>query len=98
MANEKCIGCALYSPDGRCIKLRKNGKCNPSTAEWFVPDKYDEPKRFIPIDRMCRYGSIFGNDYIGLTLDDIERLKNGEVIFVSGEYGIFVGMMPEEKE
>ena len=84
--NEKCHGCDLYT-DGHCTKVRKNGKCNPSDRSWF----YDEAE-FIPVDRMCRHSSIFGNDYIGLTIEDIERLKNGEILHIGGEYGTFIGL------
>lgn len=84
--NEKCNGCDLYT-DGHCTKVRKNGACNPSSRDWL-----DDEAEFIPVDRMCRYASIFGNDYIGLTMDDIERLKNGEILHLYGEYGTFIGL------
>lgn len=46
---------------------------------------------------MCRKSSIWGNEFIGLTDDDIERLKNGEVIHIAGEYGTFIGFVKKEE-
>ena len=94
---EKCNSCDLYK-DGHCTKFRKNGKCEPSTSEWLIRDEYDTPMEYIPTDKMCRYGSIFGNDYIGLSQNDIDRIKNGEVIYISGEYGIFIGFITDEEK
>ena len=88
--NEKCKGCDLYKK-GHCIKYRSNGDAKPSDADWL--DNVTEiDGEFISIDRMCRKGSIFGNTYIGLTLEDIERLKKGEIIHIPGEYGTFIGL------
>lgn len=95
MENEKCKGCDLYT-NGSCTKWRKNGKAKPSTRDWLIRDEYDEPMNFIPVERMCRKGSIFGNEYIGLTQNDIVRLKNGEIIHIPGEYGTFIGFIAEE--
>lgn len=89
----KCIGCDLYE-DGRCTKWRDAQTPNVSTMEWFI--EYEEEKQFIPVERMCRNGSIFGNEYIGLTQGDIDRLKNGEIIHVPGEYGKFIGFINED--
>lgn len=82
-----------YLKQGYCNKYRKKFLCEPSTIKWF--DK--KPEDFIPIDQACKYSSLFGNDYIGLTQNDIERIQNGEVIHISGEYGIFIGYIDEEK-
>lgn len=89
--NEKCEGCDLYE-NGHCTKWRNNGKAEPSTRDWFA-EYADDDMNFISVDRMCRKGSIFGNDYIGLTQTDIERLRNGEVIHIPGEYGTFIGFI-----
>ena len=96
MENEKCKGCDLYE-NRSCRKFRKNGACNPSTRNWLIREDYDEPMEFISVDRMCRKSSIFGNEYIGLTQSDIDRLKNGEVIHIPGEYGTFIGFITEDK-
>lgn len=96
-SHDECHGCDLYTDDGHCRKYRKNGKCVPSTKDWLNPGPYDEPLKFIPINRMCRHSSIFGTDYIGLTDEDIERLKNGEVAYLSGECEIFIGYVEKEK-
>lgn len=92
MANDLCIGCDLYS-NGYCQKFRKNSKADPSDRSWFIRQDYEEPLNFISVDKMCRKSSIFGNEYIGLTQKDIERLKNGEVIHIAGEYGTFIGFV-----
>lgn len=88
----KCEGCDLYT-NGYCTKFRQNGKAKPSTREWL--DEYGE---LIPEYRMCRKSSIFGNVYVGITLDDIERIKNGEILHISGEYGTFIGLVDEKGE
>ena len=85
--NASCVGCDLYIGN-RCIKFSRDDRCDPSTRDWLSGDSDVE---FITVDRMCRKASIFGNDFIGLTSEDIERLKTGEIIHISGEYGIFIG-------
>lgn len=97
MGNEKCQGCDLYE-NGSCRKFRKNGRCEISTRKWLIREKYDEPMNFISVERMCRMQSIFGNEFIGLSTSDIERLKNGEIIHIGGEYGTFIGFIDEERE
>lgn len=40
---------------------------------------------------VCRLGSVFGNYHIGLTDEQIEDLKNGEVLaLLKQEYNIFI--------
>lgn len=95
MKNEKCQGCDLYE-NGHCTKWRKNGKAEPSTRDWLTRDQYEGEMSFIPVERMCREGSIFGNEYIGLTQTDIERIQSGEIIHIPGEYGTFIGFIKEE--
>lgn len=91
MGNEKCEGCYFYI-DSHCTKYRKNGKPNPSSITWLIRDKYDEPIHFIPADRICFYESLFGNEYLGLSQADIDKIQNGEVACVLiGEYKVFVG-------
>lgn len=92
MSNKKCQGCELYN-NGSCTKYRKNGKAEPSTRDWLTRDEDD--MSFIPVERMCRNGSIFGNNYIGLTQTDIERIQSGEIIHIPGEYGTFIGFINE---
>ena len=97
----KCEGCDLYV-NGYCTKFRKNGKAEPSTREWLDaidtldPDYID--CEFISEYRICRKSSIFGNDYLGITSDDIERIKNGEILHIKGEYGTFIGLVEKEGE
>ena len=94
----KCDGCDLYV-DGRCKKYGDNGKAWASNRHWL--DRYksiDEDAGFISENRICRKSSIFGNEYIGITLDDIERIKNGEILHIPGEYGTFIGLADKEKE
>lgn len=93
----KCEGCDLYR-NGYCVKYKNNGKAEPSTREWLYEDLDITELEFIHEDRMCRKSSIFGNDYVGITLDDIERIKNGEILHISGEYGTFIGLVEEKGE
>ena len=44
------------------------------------------------------YVNGFNNYYIGITLDDIERIKNGEILHISGEYGVFIGLVEKKGE
>ena len=85
----KCEGCDLYV-DGHCKKFRQNSKAEPSDRTWL--DALDEDSEFISEYRICRKTIIFGNNYVGITLDDIERIKNGEILHISGEYGTFIGL------
>ena len=86
--------CDLCNPHGKCEKYRHNRKCVPSTDEWLY-EEYPNRREYISVNQMCRAGSIFGNDYIGLTEDDISKLRDGEIIHVPGEYGIFIGIIKE---
>lgn len=100
--NEQCVGCDLYK-DGHCTKYRANGAANPSSKEWFTENvssgcHLDASDAFIPVNRVCRHSSIFGNYYFGITDEDIERLKNGEVMALVNEYGIFIGYVEEEED
>lgn len=89
--------CDLCNEKGQCEKWVRKSKCIPSTVEWLSED-YPNDREYISTDRMCRRGSIFGNDYIGLTEDDITRLKSGEIIHIDGEYGIFIGFIEKERK
>lgn len=94
--SELCKGCDLYKK-GHCTKWSSNGKAEPYTRDWLDTVSENEGE-FISLQRMCRKGSIFGNTYIGLTLEDIERLKNGEIIHIPGEYGTFIGLKEVNKD
>lgn len=90
-----CYECDLYV-NGHCTKYGKNRACKPSTKDWLDDGSDYEDREFISVDQMCRKSSIFGNDYVGITQNDIDRLKNGEVIHISGEYGIFIGFIDKQ--
>lgn len=93
MTNDICVDCSL-NKNGRCTKFERTFACKPSARDWLESiDALDGS--YISVDKMCRYGSIFGNSHIGLTLDDIERIKNGEIVHIPGEYGIFIGLKEE---
>lgn len=92
MSNKICEGCDLYKK-GHCTKWRENGECKPSTRNWLTRDQYEGDMSFISVDRMCRNSSIFGNEFIGLTQTDIERIQSGEIIHIPGEYGTFIGFI-----
>ena len=91
MSNVKCEGCDLYINES-CIKYRncKNGEAILSTNDMFTLVDNDKPHEFIPVERVCRKASIFGNLFVRLTQDDIDRLRNGEIIHIGGEYGTFI--------
>lgn len=81
--------CSLYK-DGHCTKWRKNGKCHPSSADWF-----DEHLDQCEMNAMCEHNSIFGNSYFYLTDEDIDALKAGKVLFDVDEYGVFLAYKKE---
>lgn len=94
----KCEGCDLYI-NGYCAKYGENGRAWASNRDWLDPYKsIDTEAGFISEYRICRKSSIFGNDYVGITLDDIERIKNGEILHIPGEYGTFIGLVEEKGE
>ena len=88
--NTECQGCRFFENE-HCKKWRKNGKCDISSRKWF-----DEEFEFTVANRMCESSSIFGNYYIGVSQEDIDRLKSGEVIHIGGEYGIYIGYKGEK--
>lgn len=90
MSNDTC----KFLENGHCTKLRRNGKCRPSKRDWLESVRQNEG-RFIGVDRICENESPFGNYYIGLTSEDIERIKNGEVLCFCDEYGFFIGLQNE---
>ena len=93
-----CSECKSYGKDGRCYKwIEKGIKPVTYTREDFSDPDFVDDKEFIPVEKICRVASIFGNNFIGLSDEDIERLKNGEVVHVGGEYGIFIGYTVVEK-
>lgn len=89
----KCEGCDLYT-NGRCKKYGRKAEEQLSTRDWLDDDLFE----FISEYRICRKSSIFGNDFIGLTLDDIERIKNGEILHIPGEYGTFIGIIDKKEK
>lgn len=83
MAYEKCPG---YSKNGKCIG--DNRKCN--VTEEMIKSWFDET--FAPIDLIdtCPNQSPFGNSFFVIGDEDIQALKDGKVLFVRGEYGLFL--------
>lgn len=62
-----------------------NGYCEPDTEVEKVEKK-----------DVCKNSSIFGNYYIGLTDEQIEGLKNGDLFAKLGEeYNIFISKRGE---
>lgn len=49
------------------------------------------------IDQVANKCSIFGNDFICLTDEDIEALKNNKVLYTVGEYGLFLAYRKEKQ-
>lgn len=88
---KNCEGCRFYGAQ-HCTKYRKNGKCEPSSKKWL-----NEELTICHIDRMCELSTIFGNAYVAVTDDDIEKLKRGEALhFECAEYGIFLGYVGDK--
>lgn len=49
------------------------------------------------IDQVTDKCSMFGNDFIFLTDEDIEALKNNKVLYACGEYGLFLAYRKEKQ-
>ena len=97
--NFPCAECDLYRGN-RCRKWREEGS-NPDsfTRDIFTDPEFVEEKEFISIEKACsKESTTYGNDYIGLTDEDIERLKNGEIIHIGKEYCTFIGYISKESE
>ncbi len=88
---EADTGCDLYCY-GKCAKYDKRETCKKhrSDASWFT-DKLERCQ----IGEVCRQCSIFGNAFFKLTMDDIEALKRGEILFDLDEYGTFIMLETE---
>lgn len=70
-----------------CRKLGKKPRpCRPCTIDDFSSGELEQ----CDIEQVCRNESIFGNDLIALTNEDIEALKNGKVLYQINEYGLFL--------
>ena len=48
----------------------------------------------IPSEDIEKNGSCWGNEYASISEEDIDALRNGNVIhmFVAGEYGVFIAL------
>lgn len=88
-AVKRGVICKYLLPDGKCEKdKRAHCKFNPEEK----PGWFDE--RFETIDRgeICGRQSIFGNQFISVTREQLDALKLGKVLYIGGEYGIFIAL------
>lgn len=89
---EPDTGCDLYV-NGVCRKSwggrTRCEECR-SNESWFT-DKLSHCR----IGEVCRMGSIFGNSYFKMTMDDLDALKRGEILYDFDEYGTFIMLEPE---
>lgn len=72
----------------------EHNKCCPITINDFDPEQLAQCE----IEQVCRKCSIFGNDLILITDNDIEALKNGKVLYKISEYGTFLAYKKEEND
>lgn len=72
---------------GKCKKWDGRNKCRPSDITWF--DNPDE-LQIIEMDEMCRKSSIFGNAFFKITVEELQALIHGKVLFNLDEYGTFI--------
>lgn len=71
----------------QCSKWgNKNDKCEPMTIDFFQEGEIDQCE----MEQVCRKCSLYGNDFIIITDEDIEALKNGKVLYWVDEYGTFL--------
>lgn len=69
-----------------CRKWAGKPTCKPTTIDEFEDGELDQ----CDMEQVCRKCSIYGNDLIVITDDDIEALKNGKVLYRIDEYGTFL--------
>lgn len=70
-----------------CSKWGNRGmKCKPMTMDDFREEELDQCE----IDQVCRKCSIYGNDLIVITDEDIKALKSGKILYRIDEYGLFL--------
>lgn len=61
-------------------------KCRPITIGDFSESELNPCE----MNEVCQLSSIYGNDLLIITDDDIEALKAGKVLYRLDEYGLFV--------
>lgn len=83
MAYEECPG---YMKNGCC--KGNNRPCRVTKED--IESWFDETLKPIDLLDVCRKQSVFGNNFFILTDKDIEALETGKVLFVRGEYGVFL--------
>ena len=85
--------CSLCTKNGLCKKWDARHECKPSNEKWFS-DKLNA----CDLDEVCLRSSIFGNRYFEITMEDIQDLIEGKVLYYVGEYGYFLYLYDKEKE
>lgn len=83
MAYEKYPG---YLKNGRC---KGNNRACRVTKEG-IESWFDETFKPIDVLDVCPEQSIFGNSFFTISDEDVQALKSGKILFVRGEYGIFL--------
>lgn len=71
----------------------RNNKCEPVTLEAFR-EEVDQCE----MEQVCQNCSIYGNDFVLITDEDIEALKNGKVLYWIDEYGTFLAYKKGEND
>ncbi|MCH5315739.1 MAG: hypothetical protein J1E81_07485 [Eubacterium sp.] len=88
--------CDLLNNENECTKSYNLGKpvgpikCVPSDISWC-----NQRLEICELNQICRNASPFGNYCFYITDDDIEKLKQGKILFDLDEYGIFIGYRKE---
>lgn len=88
------IECDLRCGENKdlCSKYKVSGmKCKPYTISDF-----EETFEHCDMEQVCRKGSIYGNQRVIITDEDIEALKSGKVLCLIDEYGTFIAYKKEE--
>lgn len=52
--------------------------------------EYKEYAELVTERNIEKCGSVFGNDFICLTKEDISNLQKGKILYLGGEYGTFI--------
>lgn len=85
--------CRYRKENGMCTKFGGSRICKAPLAIAFNDAVCD-----IEPDEVCKNSSIYGNRYIRLTMENIQHLLEGKVLFRLDEYGTFISLSLEKRQ
>ena len=84
----------VYGKGGFCHHYGRVRKCRPSDGSWF---NYAKPIIQLHMDQICEYQNPLLTDYLTVSPDDIEALKQGKILFRKlGSETIFIALKGDD--